>query len=361
MHKIVTRFLALPPTLKDHVLSFLDARDLLNLRHTSHALHNSVHESASALCATFSRELIGMYNIHPEAIPITDLTGLVRAERKYQAMLGVAKAMADRLSWSLKSRPHLSSAAVLKAWQERTATKLAHKITGTLFYLSFYVDFVRETVLNHEEVFSPLHDKEYAQLSNIFDFDQQDFLDQNMYWLHEYDFIDVSCVLRLFAGVCQGRRIPLRQKPHAHSPASIRQILIYHGLEPFARLLAPETTLWDQTAILREYSEKIASWTRHGIKTPHRNDRCQNIHSLIPKGEAQEIGLDPNRTSQARDLFVANQDIWDRSARAHMLRKNGKLPEHWGPIDWLIAQARERNDSPRDEIMVGHWDQPNRR
>lgn len=359
--KIISCILKLPAALRDLILSSVDAKDLLSLRLASRSLHNLVHASELALCAAFSGRIVSTYNIHPEAIQLSNLAELVRAEKQHQAMLVTAEAMADRLSWSLKSRPHLSSAATLRGWQERTAAKLAHKITGTLFYFQFYLDFLRETVIKSEEVFSPLDDKEYAQLSNVLDFDQQEFLDQKMKWLQESAFIDITCVLRLFTGICQGRRIPLKHKPNAYPFASVRQILIYHGLPPFARMLTTDKTLWDQTTILREYSEKIAYWTMHGIKIPHTNPGCENTHSLIPEDQPQEIRFDQNRTSQARDFFVTNQDIWDRSARAHMLRKNGRLPERCSPVDWLIAHVQDSSDSPKDEIMVGHWDQPNRR
>ncbi|KAJ9654320.1 hypothetical protein H2198_006618 [Neophaeococcomyces mojaviensis] len=356
--RILHLLLLQPPEIRNQVLQWLDPGDLLHLRATCHAMHDFVHESERAICLSLRERIAQKHDISDAIINVPDLSAFFRLSRQYDCVCDVATITAERITRFLKCIGHSDDKSALETWRARKSLRLQKKLVRSFIYLQIYLDYLVDTITKNEEILSHLDDDEYTTLHHVFDLDQQQFLTNQMASLTERDFIDITAALAIFKSVCKARCVPFTFKSHMHPFTSVRQILVYKGLAPFAKMLAKDTGLAQQDVLLRRISREIGQFRRSFLNTSVQAESSYSIHPLEGYNRNRYAYFDPKRSSKARDTFISHQDIWDRSARAFMMRKLGRYPTLQSSTTWIAnVVAEEERDS---HIIVGPWDMPDR-
>lgn len=352
---IISLLLQQPPEIIHHVLYWLEPGDLLSLRMTNKILHNLIHQSERAICLTLPARITRGHGCHVSLCPVPDLSSFFRMYRTFESVCKVATIVADRISGFMKSRAHSGDKQALNDWRQRKIQLLKPKLKRCLIILQHYLNFLARTIVRNDFFLQHLADDEYLALHNIYDLDMQDFMAREMDWLSEADFTDVSAVYAILKAVCKGRNVPLTLKSLGFPFASMKQILIYRGLSPLGKLLPPEVDLAQQNKILRRLCEDIAHQNRTISNTLGYQKPLDSIYHLSPKGERDTYFQ--RRGSKVRDQFMTQQDIWDKAARAFMMRKLGRFPSVQSTTVWIQKTVVEQGEREAD-VVVGPWDMP---
>lgn len=357
-HNVLNLLLQQPPEIKNQVLRWLEPEELLRLRATCHALHAFIHESERAICLSLTDRIAQKHNISDAAINVPDLSTFFRLSKQYDSACQVAMVTAERIARHLKSSGQSDDKNAVEAWRARKAVRLQERLTRSFIHLQIYLNFLLDTMIRNEADLSHLDEDDYVCLHHIFDLDQQQFLTNQMSTLTERDFVDITAALVIFKSICKARCVPFTLKSHTHPFTSVRQILIYKGLAPFAKLLARDTGLAQQDAFLRRISREIGQYRKSFMASAAQESSCTLAYELKGYKQSKRAFFDPKRGSKARDSFISHQDIWDRSARAYMMRKLGRYPTLQSSTTWIVnVVAEEERES---QITLGPWDMSER-
>lgn len=343
------------------VLNRLQPTDLLSLRATSLTLHNLIHDSSRSLCIGLSDRVSVSHGLSHIPISLPDLSAFFTVSRRYMSACAVASIIAERLARHLSTMDLRADKSALEAWRKKKMLSLEKKLGRSLMILQLYLMFMLDNMNDNERSLEPLDDEEYTSLHNIFLFDEQEFLEHNMSALTETDFMDVTAAVEVFKLTCKARSLPFRMKSPAHPFISVRQLLVLKGLGPFTELLAKDAGLAQQEAILRRLGRSIGqsrrSSTMAGSDLP-----CPSLHALAGYWHDRNAFFDLKRNNRARDKFVSQQDIWDKSARALMMPKLDKAPETQSAAAWIrkICTQGEK-DLKESDVLIGTWDQADAR
>lgn len=354
-----TRILALlllqPLEIRQLILKYMTPTSLLSLRQTSRTLHELVHSSEKGLCLSLIERTSKFHSLSGITIAVSNLAAYVRISRQNTAIGKLAQILAETIGNVLtRTFVRAGDGYNLQIWRQRKSALLGKRLARALIILQQYLNFFLETLMSNERHLTDLDDNEYTDLSHVFDFDQQRYLSDHMSGLTEQDFVDVVAATTIFKAICKARFIPFNLKS-VHSPfVSVRQILIYKGLSPFADLLAEGTILQRQKALIDQLSKSIGTVRRSGTLSL-ASRALDTLHCLAGYAESRDAWCDNQRSSKARDTFLQRQDIWDRSARAFMMQKLRRYPSVQPLSVWIPRVVAE--DEREREIHLGKWDQ----
>ena len=354
----ILRLLLLQPLeIRLLILSWLEGKDLLSLRSVSHVYHDMIHHSERALCIALAERIAKAHDLSGISLTVPNYSAFLRLSRQYSAICKLATTVATRISGYVALTAHASGSIVLEHWRKKAAARLRGRLARALIILQQYLDYLLEVLANNEEHLRSLTEDDYTSLHNIFDFDQQKFLADYMSGLTETDFVDVTAALGIFSSTCKARSVPFELKSSAFPFPSIRKILVYKGLAPFAELLSVDTTREQQANLLRRLSTSIAQ-LRVSATPAWTGPLLDTIHHIDTDGQSRHLHYDVKRSSRARDSFVGQQDIWDRAARVLMMSKLGRFPNLESPSIWItnVVLADEKETG----MTLKTWDKAER-
>lgn len=355
---VIRLLLQQPDEIRYLVLNKLDSLDLLSLRATNHTLHQLVHGASPALCAGLSKRIAESHKLSHITMGISDLSTFFNMSSRFKAACGVAAIVAERIAPYLTSLDLRGDKTALQAWRKRKKLLMQRRLERGLIILQIYLVFMLNNMNDNELYFEPLDDETYTSLRNIFLFDQQGFIKKHMSGLTEEEFTNVTAALELLKETCKARCIPFRSKFSAHPFTSIRQILILKGLAPFTKLLVKDTSMAQQATILRRLNRQFGQHRRSYI-TSETESPCLSLPMLVGYWQSRIAFFDVKRSNQARDRFIANQDIWDTSARAVITQKLGVAPMAQTATNMVQKLCVEENGQPdKGVVLVGAWNQP---
>lgn len=337
-----------PPEMRQLILCWLDPIDLLNLRATSHTLHTLVHDSESAICVELSEQISKTYALNHLSISINDFSTYFLTSRWYRTIRDLSDIFATRICDRMSLRPGRTEKKTLSTVRSRTHSTLKWRLTRSFIILQYYLTFVFKTMIENEKHLSSLDDEDYIVLFNIFDLDQQHFLANSMAGLTESDFIDVTASWSIFRSVCKAKNVPLNLRTYAFCSVTIKQIFMYEGFAPFAKLLAKNTDSKAQQAILKQLDERQMRQSLMGDYA-----LLESIQHLTICKEVLRMDFHYRRSSKAREAYINHQDIWDRSARALMMQKLGRFPKIMSASEWIggLVSPVEKDS----EVVIGSW------
>lgn len=346
--RILERILQGPVEIRHLFLQALDPKSLLSLRQVNKQWHEEVHQlqAEKAVCKALEK-------LH-SPILIPDYATFFRITNKHEVHSKLADVLTSRIITDIRFVPFLDDQVALAQWKERKRRRLTTVLTRAFIILGYYIDLYRDIIIKNEVLMEALGDEEFKSLQNIFDLDQQELLRKAMPNMTEGDFIDVSSALHIFKHICRARLVPFNLKTHAFPFASVRQILVHMGFEPFVLLLESYCNQQRQAEVLKECSDTIIA--RRQVK-PSVSDKpsLSSIHHIRGYAETREVRHDHKRHSRVRDAFISHQDIWDRAARAVMMPKLGRFPVVLKPDEWIRRIIVEKGEM-EGQILIGSWD-----
>lgn len=355
---VVDLLLQQPSEIRAMILNNLEAVDLLSLRATSRTLHNLIHDSSRGLCLGLCEHIAKTHGLYHIPINLPDLSAFFRMSHRYNSACEVATIIAERVARHVSMMGIRGDKSALDTWRKKKRLRLERRMKRSLIILQVYLMFMQNNMNDNEGNLEPLNDDEYTSLHNIFLFDDQEFLREHMSGLTEEDLMEVTAALDVLKLICRGRCVPFRMKSPAHPFTSVRQILILKGLAPFTELLNKDASLAQQEAILRRLSRNNGLY-RRSYAGPDTDPPCPSLHILDGYWQSRKVMFDLKRSNKARDRFIDNQDIWDKSARGLMMLKLGKAPRMLSAASWIQKLCIEDEKGVRgSEILLGNWDQP---
>lgn len=361
---VINLLLQQPPEIRTAILDNLESRDLLSLRATSHTLHNLVHESSSALCGGLKERISKGNDLSHIHVNIPDLSAFVKISSRYRSACEVAVIIADRIAQHVSPTCLRFDKRALEDWRKKKSRRLERRLRRNLVVLELYLMFMLYNMDANEGNLEPLDNDEYTSLRNIFLLDEQEYFRSHMSGLTEADIVEVTTALDILRSTCEARCVPFTMKSPSYPFTSVRQILIFKGLAPFAELLTADAGLALQETILRRQSRSIRQYRRsYTMLEPH--GPCHALSALEGYWHNQKVPFDVKRSSSARELFISHQDIWVESARAFMQHKLGRALKMERALKkqsaaaWIQGVCVEDEKSMREsEISVGNWAEP---
>lgn len=361
--RVIGQLLGLPAEIRLCVLFWLEPSDILNLRAASHALHELVHESESAICHAFPRRVAASYGITLPRISLHAFSACIRQDLKYSAIAECAQFASQRITAFARHVKYSGDKEGLEKWRLRQVPHLTARITRSFILLQCFLDLFKEILVTNDHYFRCLTDDDYIALRNVYDLDQQNSLEAHMSWLTEQDFYDISCALGILHSICRARNVPFKRKGHTYPCASVRSILILQGIPAMWELWPRHVHPKKQCEKMNQLNMKLSphqqpEWCKRSTREP-----LKSIHHLNGYDEIQEFfheKITHFGDSRSQEVFLERQDLWHRAARAFMMRKLGRQLGHQSTTTWIQLAVVDGTPSKPSDVTLGPWDLPER-
>jgi hypothetical protein len=347
---VLTYLLDQPNELIAEVVQWLDLKDLLNLRLTSHTLHELVHSHEEGIYVRYCQRL---RRAHPLIhLPVTlndgrnDLLRYIELQRRYEPLRQLSLTISDHIASRIQIRTALRDKQAEGDWRHRKQIRLHIGLLPWLFALNSWFEALKVIVLEAEKDFACFDDDTYLSMTDVFNLDQQRIIEDWVPSSHE-NIGKVMSVYAIIEAFLKLNKLNLTSRSSRYPFASLKKILIYCGLMPLNALLAYSTTNdAKRRQELAAASEKTLVGN-NGKSVMQMSERLPTIHHLDTQ-RLENSMVQPSRRIGARNRFIDQQDVWDKAAST-VVRRNGENRDRpTRTIEWLKELLAEENDLQYD-------------